>query len=110
MQQNNESLLEMYKEAIPELVNGIALQREKYVGDAINSAVNDDKFKISLIQEQAQAKGEGKNEEQIRDLTSKLEIECKENAKKVAYNHLDASLKVVEEKEVMVNRLIDGLE
>ncbi|MDE0396779.1 MAG: hypothetical protein OXL96_03130 [Candidatus Poribacteria bacterium] len=101
--------LEWYKEAIPRLVEGIISEREKYITDAEKNAVNDNKFQLYLVQQKAQAKGEGRSEDEIHQLGDKLETEHKAKTKKDALMHLKASLRRVEETEDMVTRLGKGL-
>ena len=108
-QSNNKWALSWYKEAIPRLVEGIISEREKYRMDAVKNAVNDNKFQLYLVQQKAQAKGEGRTEDEIRQLGDDLETKQKEKTEKETLNHLKASLEVVEETEKMVNRLKTGL-
>ena len=71
-QMNSEWALAWYKKAIPRLVDGIISEREKYVEDAVKTALNDSRFKLDLVQQQAQAKGEGKSEKEIQQLADDL--------------------------------------
>ena len=105
-QKNNEWALEWYNKAIPRLVSGIISERGKYVEDAVKNAVNESEFKLDLMQRQAQAKGEGKSEEEIQQLASKLEDECEAKTKKKAFDHLKSSLKTVQEEKDMIKQLL----
>ena len=109
MQMDSKWPLEWYKEAIPSLVDGIISEREKYVKDAINAALNDSDFQLDVVQRTAQAEGEGKSKQEIQEIVEKLEITRKIDADKRARTHLKASLKIVEEKEDMIKRLSAGL-
>ena len=109
MQMDSKWSLEWYKEAIPSLVDGIISEREKYVTDAINAALNDSDFRLDVMQRKAQAEGEGKSKQEIQEIVEALETARKVDADKRARAHLKASLEIVEEKENMVKRLISGL-
>ena len=108
-QMNSEWALAWYKKAIPRLVDGIISEREKYVEDAVKTALNDSRFKLDLVQQQAQAKGEGKSEKEIQQLADELEAKRKAETEQEASDHLKASLRTVEKKEDMVERLSNGL-
>ena len=109
MQMDSKWLLEWYKKAIPNLVGGIISEREKYVKDAINGALNDNDFQLDVVQRKAQAEGEGKSKQEVQEIVEELETTCKADADKRAHAHLKASLKIVEEKEDMIKRLSIGL-
>ena len=101
--------IKWYKEALPSLAEGIISEREKYIKDAINAALNDSDFQMDVVQKKAQAEVKEKSEQEIREIVEKLETACKTDADKRARAHLKASLKIVEEKEDMVERLSNGL-
>ena len=61
------------------------------------------------MQRKAQAKGEGRSEDEIRRLGEKLETDHKAKTKKEALTHLNASLERGEETEKMIARLHKGL-
>ena len=107
---NNELTLEWYKSAIPSLVEGIRSEREKYIEDAVDASVKGREFEYLRIQEESEAKGAGKSPEEIQQIVEDLVKKRKTVAKENALNHLKASMIHVEEKEVMVNRLMKGLE
>ena len=62
------------------------------------------------MQTEFEAKGAGKSPEQINHAIENLKNIRKDDAEKNAQNHLKASLKIVEEKENMINRLKNGIE
>ena len=107
---NNAWTLEWYRAAIPRLVDGIISERKKYTRDAVEAAVKGREFESLRMRKESEAKGGGKTPEQIQQIVEELETTRKSEAKENALNHLKASLKKVEKKEEMVNRLKDGLE
>ncbi|MYK43314.1 MAG: hypothetical protein F4039_04415 [Gammaproteobacteria bacterium] len=106
---NDKSALELYKAAIPRLVEGIFSEREKYVNDAIEASVKGREFELLRMRTEAEEQGAGRNPEQIRTTIEKLQNARKENAKKSADSHLEASLIDIEDKESMTRRLSKGL-
>jgi len=106
---NKEWALEWYKAAIPRLVDGIFLEREKYVNDAIEASVKGREFELLRMRTEAEERGAGKNPEQIQEIIEKLQNARKEEARKSTNNHLKASLEEIEEKEKMARRLSEGL-
>lgn len=107
---NNEWALEWYKVAIPKFVDGIIDGREKYVEDAIDASIKGREYESLKMQTEFEAKGAGKSPEQINHAIEGLKNTRKADAEKNAQNHLKSSLKIVEEKEDMINRLKNGLE
>ena len=104
---DSEWTLAWYKTAICRIVEGIISEREKYIEDAINASLKD--LHWEAMEERAQAKSEGKSEQQIQEIIKELEATRKADAEKRARAHLEASLKIVEEKEDMIRRLSAGL-
>lgn len=104
-----EWVLAWYKEALPQLVAGIISERDKYIKDAVEAAVNGREFELIRMRTEAEARGSGKSEEQIQQIVDKLQTSRKTEAKENALSHLEASLGTVEEKEHMVQRLSEGL-
>ena len=107
---NNEWALEWYKAAIPRLVEGITSERYKYIDDAVEAAVKGREFELLKMRKESEAIGAGESPEQIQQIVEELQTTRKAEAKEDALNHLKASLKRVERKEEMVNRLRSGLE
>ena len=110
IQMDNKWPLEWYKKSIPRLTEGIVSEREKYFTDAINAALNDSDFRLDVMQRKAQAQGEGKSTQEIQAIVEELETTRRIDADKRARDHLKASLKIVEEKEEMIERLSAGLQ
>ena len=110
MIQTNSKWAARYGRAIPKLVAGIISEREKFIDDAVKAALNDSKFKMSLVQQRAHAEGEGKSSVEIELLDIELNAKREADTRKEALNHLKASLRHVEMvEEDMVSRLSDGL-
>ena len=108
-QMDSEWALKWYKKVIPRIVDGIISEREKYVEDAVDAAVKGE-FESIIMSKEAEARGAGKNKEQIQEIVEKLQANRKADARKNAYNHLKASLEIIENKEDdMVKRLRTGL-
>ena len=66
-------------------------------------------FRLDVMQQEAQAKGEGKSDEEIQQLVTELYTNCKEEARQKAVDHLKASLKTVEAEATMNARLSSAL-
>ncbi|MYB58067.1 MAG: hypothetical protein F4X51_16880 [Gemmatimonadetes bacterium] len=108
-QPDSEEWAQWYKEAIPRLVKGIISEREKYVDDAVEAAVKGRDFELLKMRTEAEEKGAGKNEEQIQRIIEKLQATRKTDARKDAFKHLKASLKIIEnDKDDMIKRLSAG--
>ena len=110
LQQKLDTALEWYKAAIPRLVEGITSERYKYIDDAVEAAVKGREFELLKMRKESEAIGAGESPEQIQQIVEELQTTRKAEAKEDALNHLKASLKRVERKEEMVNRLRSGLE
>ena len=85
IQMDNKWPLEWYKESIPRLVEGIVSEREKYITDAINAALNDSDFRLDVMQRKAQAEGEGKSKQEIQEIVEALEAARKVDTAKRAH-------------------------
>ena len=101
--------LDWYKSAIPRLVDGISSEREKYVKAAVEASVKGQEFELLKMRTEAKEIGAGKSQEEIQESIEKLHNARKEDAKEITDIHLKASLQIIEKKENMVRRLIDGL-
>lgn len=108
-QMDSEWALTWYKEGLHRLVAGIISERKKYVEDAIEATVKGREFELLRMRTESEARGAGKNEEQIQQIVDKLQTSRRANAKKVALDHLKASLGTVEEEKNMIKRLKAGL-
>ena len=104
-QSENMWALQWYKDTIPRLVKEIVAERDHYISNAIEAALKNREFRLDIMQQEAQARGEGKSDEEIKQLVSELHNTCEKEAKQKAENHLKASLKNVEGKEAMKKRL-----
>ena len=104
-QMNNEWAPEWYKVAIPKLVDGIIAGREKYVEDAVDASIKGREYEALRMQTEFEAKGASKSPEQIQQILESLQAKRKKEAQENAIRHLEASLKNVEEKEIMIDRL-----
>ena len=107
---SNEWTLEWYKAAIPKLVEGIISEREKYVEDAVDASIKGREFEYLRIEKEAEARVKEKSPEEIQQIVEDLQKARKTVARENAFQHLQESLKKVEEKEEMVNRLMKELE
>ena len=101
--------LDWYKSAIPRLVDGISSERERYVKAAVEASVKGQEFELLKMRTEAKEIGAGKSQEEIQESIEKLHNARKEDAKEITDIHLKASLQIIEKKENMVRRLIDGL-
>ena len=102
---DNEWAVEWYHAAIPRLVNGIMLERKNYVDAAVDASVKGQEFESLKMRKESEATGAGKSSEQIQKIIDELEKTSKKDARNNASNHLKASLKKVEEKDEMIDRL-----
>ncbi len=106
---SNNWTLEWYKAAIPRLVEGIISEREKYIEDAVDASVKGREFEYLRIEKEAEARVKEKSPEEIQQIVEDLQKARKAVARENASQHLQESLKKVEEKEKMVNRLMKEL-
>ena len=106
---NNEWALEWYKAAVPRLVNGIISEREHYIEAAVDASVKGKEFESLKMRIEAEANVASKSPKEIEQDIEDLKNTQKEDARNNAFNHLKASLKKVEEKSEMVNRLMKEL-
>ena len=97
--------LTWYKEAIPKLVGGLLSERAKYVEDAVEAAVKGSEFESLKMQTEFKAKGAGRTQEEILQLVEELQESRREDAAESTRSHLKASLKSVESKSTMIQRL-----
>lgn len=102
-------VMELYKKSIPTLVDGILINRDKYVEDAIEASVKGREFEDLKMRKETEEKVAGRNPEQIQKSIEKLLNIRKKDAKKSTDRHLKASLKIIENKDNMEKRLIEKL-
>ena len=98
-QTDSKWCLVWYKAAFSRLVDGIISERDKYVGDAMDTAVKGGEFELVRERTESEARGAGKSDEEIQHLVDELKNNRRLEAQKHAYNHLKASLKFVQSKE-----------
>ena len=108
-QMENAWALESYRDTIPRLVNAITTERNQYIANAAEAAVKNREFRLEVMRQEAQARGAGNSEEQIQQLVGKLENSRRAEAMEIGCNHVEASLKTIETKEEMIQRLEAGL-
>jgi hypothetical protein len=97
-------LEDRYLEGFQRLTDDLLLLRERYVQAAVVAAVGSAEFRRELDMAQAQARGEGKPEEEIEALVRKLEDKNRTETRGQAAQHLAASLGKNETKEQLIER------
>ena len=108
-QTNNKWCLAWYKDSLRRLVDGIISERNKYVEDAMDATVKGNEFELLRERTESEARGAMKSNEEIQHLVDQLKSNRRIEAKKLAHNHLKASLKIVQSKADMLTRLNTGL-
>ena len=104
-QMDCEWALTWYKESIPKLVAGILSERAKYVEDALEASIKSRDFELLKMKAESEARGAGRTQEEILQLVEKLQESRRKDAAENTCSHLTASLKTVESKSTMIQRL-----
>ncbi|KXO83793.1 hypothetical protein AYK87_06490 [Stutzerimonas stutzeri] len=93
-----------YKKVLPELLTQLAELREKYFQAAVRSATGSEDFRRICVHAEAQAKAEGKNDAQCKEVVDKLIAAKRLETEEVCRQHLAASLGKLEEMKKVLHR------